>query len=469
MDHPEPADPLDASLYRPLFGAEPMGAPPRAEQLMALDMPVEGTGEAALPAYEAQREAAGTLLETCRDLRALVRFVEAHAILEGPRGLHAGLHLLDSVVRAHWEALHPGPPDDPAAVNARRRAFAPLREPKLASWFDRLALFDAGGFERVVTIRHAWLMPESQPATRGRRPAREGEPIYDTASLAALVARAEAGPAVAAVHGALVASAAILKGLQAFFAATPDYDSLRFAALVGELEVYATILAPFASPGDAAASVAATAGGAAAATDAAPAAPPAAAAPMAGLPASRAEALALFDAVIAFYTEHSRSSPVALALVKIRRLEAASFAQWLTELDPDSPEDVRLRIGDVDLDAAEVAVAPAPDLSALTAAVAALSANEAVRAAAHAEMAALEAALGALGGPGGAAAPVIRDRAEVRQALQRLAAYYRQAEPSNPASLCFDRLIELVDRSFLDIVKRVAPTGLSSAALKLAG
>ena len=469
MSLPDPVDQLDDSFYQVLSGGEPMGAPLPVEQLMALDQPIETEGEAALVAYDARREAAADLLEKGRDLRAYVRFVEAHAILEGPKGLHAGLHLLDAVVRAHWDAIHPAPPGDPAAINARRRAFAPLREPKLASWFDRLVLFDAGGFERAVTIRHAWLLPESQPATRGRRPAREGETVYDAASFTALVARAEAAEAVSSVHAALTASAAILKGMQAFFAAMPDYDSLRFAALAAELEVYAAILAPFATITAAAAETAdATAEGDASTAAASPTSAPAG--PALGVPTSRADALALFDAVIAFYAETSRSSPVALALVKLRSLEAASFAEWLRELEPESPDDVRLWLGNVEL--AEAPEAPAtggPDLDALTAAVAVLAAHEGAMAVAPEEIAAVQAALAALQPAATPAPPVIRDRAAVRQALQRLATYYRHAEPSNPASLCFERLIDLVDRSFLDILKRVAPKGLNSAALRLAG
>ncbi len=474
---PAPADPFDAALYAPLPGAAPMGEALAAEVLAALEVPIAANADGARAALEERREQALSALGRTRDLRVYARLAEAQARLEGPRGLHAGLHLLVAVVRGFWDGMHPGPAGDEDADNARRRAFTPFRARDLIAGYEGLTLFDAGGFERRITLRAFWHTADLHGRTRRRQPAAD-DTVHAPGAMAALVARAEAREAVAAAHLAFAASAALLRELEAMLVARPAFDTLRFTgptALAPELELFAEALAPFAAAPEAAAA-------APEAADDAPPEGPAGPTPSRGAAigaiADRAAAAALRDALLAWFAAENPSNPVALALLKLRDLEGASFGAWMTALDPENAEEVSLRIADVDpvrlAGFAAAAPPPAPDpgpLAAIEAAAAALVAHQAAREVAEAEIAALAAAVEAARDAAAharPAPPVVADRAAARQALQRLAAFHKATEPSSPAGLVFDRLVDLVDRKFMDILSRVAPRGPRSSAVKIA-
>lgn len=470
---PTPAAPFDAALYAPLGGGSPMGAALPPETLAALDVAIDADADSARAALDERRERALAGLGRSRDLRVYARLAEAQARLEGPGGLHAGLHLLAAAMRGFWDGMHPGPAGDEEADNARRRAFTPFRARDLIASYEKLTLFDAGGFERRITLRAFWHTADLHAKTRRRQPAAD-ETVHAPEAMAALVARAQARDAVAATHFALSASAAALREIEAFLTAQPAFDTLRFTALTTELDLFAGALAPFA------AEAAAEAPPAAAEADEVGAAGPAAPAARGpgGPLADRAEAAALRDALLAWFAADNPSNPVALALLKLRDLEGASFGAWMTALDPENAEEVALRIADVDpgrLAAfAPPPPAPTPDsaaLAAIEAAAAALAAHDSVREAAGAEIAALTAAVAAARDAAERARPappLVRDRAAARQALQRLAAFHKASEPSSPAGLVFEKLVDLVDRGFMDILSRVAPRGPRSSAVKIA-
>jgi type VI secretion system protein ImpA len=74
-----------------------------------------------------------------------------------------------------------------------------------------------------------------------------------------------------------------------------------------------------------------------------------------------------------------------------------------------------------------------------------------------------------VGAPDGAAASaaaphadVIRNRQEALRMLDRLIAYFEQAEPGNPAPLLLGRAKQLIGVSFLDIVANLAPGALDA-------
>jgi type VI secretion system protein ImpA len=58
----------------------------------------------------------------------------------------------------------------------------------------------------------------------------------------------------------------------------------------------------------------------------------------------------------------------------------------------------------------------------------------------------------------------ISSRAEVIRMLDRICAYYTDHEPSSPVPLLLTRARGLVDKSFIDILKDLAPNGLPEAA-----
>ena len=195
------------------------------------------------------------------------------------------------------------------------------------------------------------------------------------------------------------------------------------------------------------------------------------------------EVQALLDAVIGYYAAEERSSPIPLVLLKIREMMGATFTDWLAAVAAGGSENAALAIDGINLaqldelppgkSGAEAPPETHPSIAALDKALAALSANEAAVAGAAQEIemlvaAVAEARVAITAGPDARARPAnaIRDRAAVREALQRLTLYYRSAEPSSPMSVCFERIIHLVDRPFLDIVRELAPDG-KQAALRL--
>ncbi len=478
---------LDDALYQPLPGAEPMGPRPEDWEVSLL--------ETAFPDPNARldsrdltprnfydrREMALKLLEKTRDLSIFVRLAEAHGHLEGPKGLHAGLHLVLSVTRDLWAEIHPGPPEENRARNGRRRAYAPFCERKLVTVFDPFVVFKAGGFDGEITLRNFYIATERQAANKGRRPKQEDEAAYTVGSLQDLVAKAEAWDSVGTALAALDCSAALLRELQGFLNDMPEYQRLNFSGAVEELSHYTAALEPFASDpsADNAAAPASVSADGAETTGVRAESPQS----RAGMLKSLDEAQALLDAVIGYYAAAERSSPIPLVLLKIREMMGATFTDWLAAVAAGGSENAALAIDGINLAqldelppgkiGAEAPPETHPSIAALDKALAALSANEAAVAGAAQEIemlvaAVAEARVAITAGPDARARPAnaIRDRAAVREALQRLAHYYRAAEPSSPISVCFERIIHLVDRAFLDIVRELAPEG-KQAALRL--
>jgi type VI secretion system protein ImpA len=463
-----------------------MGNPLPNETAMELSVPLSRDQAPAHNELVSRRDRILQLLEGSRDLRLYVRLVEAEARLRGLPGFHAGFHLLDSALRTFWDEMHPTPPDRDDTRFQRMNALGVLRQSRLVWQLDKTVMFDAGGFDKEITLRTFYLATGRHLKTR-RFPPSEGETVYEADSLQQIIARADKGKAVVAAHAALVASQGLLRGL-GIFLAERSYESVRLGDLAADLDVFIEALAPFlsakvsADPTDGPPAEGESATGdvgdeiEAEATDAI---------------RSREEAMAVLDAVLGYYTVNAPSSPVAVALVRIRGLMYATFDRWIAEVAGSWPDVVSLSLTNVDLSGliptppdhsgapispSAVTVAPQPALLSALEAIeevrAALAGNEAVSEAAAAEIrrlgAALEAAQAAVGAVSDVAGTErIRDRPGVRRALQRLAVFFRTAEPSSPAYLCFEKLIDLVDRGFLDILRRVAPQGVSSAALVL--
>ena len=55
----------------------------------------------------------------------------------------------------------------------------------------------------------------------------------------------------------------------------------------------------------------------------------------------------------------------------------------------------------------------------------------------------------------------IRSKDDVKQALQRLCAYYERFEPSSPIPLLLKGAERLVDASFMEIMKHLTPDALT--------
>jgi type VI secretion system protein ImpA len=55
----------------------------------------------------------------------------------------------------------------------------------------------------------------------------------------------------------------------------------------------------------------------------------------------------------------------------------------------------------------------------------------------------------------------VRSREDVVRLLDKICAYYARAEPSSPIPLLLQRSKRLVSANFLDIVRDIAPDGLT--------
>ncbi|MFO7855136.1 MAG: type VI secretion system ImpA family N-terminal domain-containing protein [Paracoccaceae bacterium] len=558
-DLPVPEEPLDPDLLKPLGGAEPMGPPLEDAEIMPLELAVRRgdpadrdsfSHDAAVGGYAQRRDAALERLERTRDLRLYVRLAEALAWSDGPKAFHGAIAGLAHMVESHWQEIHPGPADDPSAQSLRVRAFTPLRNRLLANAFEPVVVFDARERDGEITLRMIYHAAGRHDASRLRRPA-SGETVYPADGMHGLVARVGAGAEIATMRDAMLGAAGALRRMQAFFVETEGFDTLRFAGdgrrrgLIDELEDYAAALAAFV-PEETAGIAAAEPGAEEGAAEQGPV-------PVAGGPtptppsdlATREEALALIDDVLRYFALSARSSPIALALIKIREMERATFYQWLEETVQEGRDWAQLPIWNVDAasldryaeaqdDApAEDGGAPPPagrtahldaleethhqlrslmwDVDSLASALlrareelgahaAALAETRERLAAGEADVSlpdapeppsppaldpavfreiadrvqaaqeALAAEPAAATGPvaGGAAPGRVVDRAGVRAALLALGRHWRATEPSSPAALAMEKLAEMVDLAFIDVVRQVAADDVSRPALRLA-
>jgi type VI secretion system protein ImpA len=64
---------------------------------------------------------------------------------------------------------------------------------------------------------------------------------------------------------------------------------------------------------------------------------------------------------------------------------------------------------------------------------------------------------------GDSARGVIRNSTDVLAALQRICDYYKKSEPSSPVPLLLQRAARLVNKDFMDILRDLAPAGVTEA------
>ncbi|WP_250517090.1 type VI secretion system protein TssA [Caballeronia sp. INDeC2] len=108
---------------------------------------------------------------------------------------------------------------------------------------------------------------------------------------------------------------------------------------------------------------------------------------------------------------------------------------------------------------ARVGAQRAPDFGALKNML--QKASSLLRAPVSEETAAQPQAVEANASPVAASSDVIGSRADVAVALERICAYYARHEPASPVPLLLDRARSLIDKSFVDLMKDLAPEGLA--------
>lgn len=497
----QPAKPLDPALYGPISASAPCGvALERYEFLELNDLCMGKAGaydqmlmrelEPTPPDFRAARPVAMDLLERSRDLRPLGRLVQIEANVKGALGLHAALHLIAEMVAKNWETLHPGPVDDSAAIGQRRQALEALRDRRrIIQGMEDVALFKAAGVEGQISLRDFLLSAQKVPP-------KETETVRDRGAMGDLIRAAKAEEALAQNIEALTASADILTALGEKFAALFERP-VALDPIAAEIKGLALLLKGFEDEGDETPATDETVGEEPD-TDT-PATTPA---PTVGQVGSAEDATALLDDVIGFYAATAPSSPIALILLRVRELRGASFTDWVDATGSAGPEKAALDISQVDIaqltqfgaemlddeageDPSQVdPIAELEDVcSALDKHVKLLASPAGQEMETADQLGPLKDQISTLKGAvwdakkameavgsGNASLPIlsgsITNRAGVKAALDRLAAFHEARDPASAAPIILRRTKGLVDLNYVDILTELSPNG-GNPALRL--
>lgn len=507
VDQPEFT--LPPELYEPIDGPEAPCGPDLVHDKDFVEFkasctgtPERWDGTREVPAVPPNWGRASTLglrlLKRSKDMAILEPMVRAQCATRGVQGAAAALDLMRRSLADFWEGLHPAADED-------------------GDYFDRVMFLTAldQALPDLLETGAIHMSPRAGPVTvrtfaiaAGAARPKGDELALESGQLEALVGDEDGAlEAVAVTIRAAREARDQLEEIAAFVSGQDGADPVAFGQSVASLERLLGYLEPFDKAPAAAEG----------ATEAAVTVEPAAAAeapagPAPGMIADTDEALALIDAIIAWYGQHARSSPVPLILIKIRGLVGSDFAKLLDTVAPEGPGKAALKLGDIDASALDqarpaaggngAAPVPAAAIAEATAAADAIEAalgtlgNGAARTGAEGEDATPDAADGAAppdiagavtnaqaalrslrdalsrasngGSPPDAPSPgAIAHRADVVAALQRLARFFAENEPSSPVSGFLDRSKDLVTRGFTDIVAELAPGGRATAELRL--
>ncbi len=504
---------LDAELYGPVSPDAPAGPdlsgdddwhalkaacaakPERYDPIAGKELPAEP------PNWAQARPLIRAFLTRSKDLRALVLLAQAELAVGGVAGLAGALHLMRATLTEFWDEAHPRADEDgdfwerAAAIRALGAAAA------LARPIERAVIHQSKAVGPLTWRSLSIAAGESKP--------RDGEIALGEDSLRQLIAEEKgAAEAFRRAHAAAGAAAGLLGDIERIVSEAEGSERISLSEPMASLRKLESALAPLsAEPPEAG-----DAGGGdeeAAAEDAEAEAPERRAAPKPapGEIGSRDEAIELMNEIVAYYARSARSSPVPFIVIRVRDLLDKSFHQVLEDVAPGSWDEAALRLANMGPEL----LGPAPERDAgagvapdaVTAAAArieealdALAATLAAPAPADAAdeadppadpppetapdpteaLAALRAAvadLKALAAPpeeqaeDEGAARRIRDRGEVKEALDRLARFFERADPNSLAPIFLRRARPLVDQSFLDILREIAPSGASTAKLLL--
>ncbi|MEL6478921.1 MAG: type VI secretion system ImpA family N-terminal domain-containing protein [Pseudomonadota bacterium] len=499
----EPAAPFEPDFYAPISAAAPTG--PALERHVFVELGQLCTekpgvynyledreGDPVPPDYGAARPVALGLLERSRDLRPMARLAVIEAHVKGATGLHAALHLLHRHLIDYWDLLHPGPAEDPAQLAQRRQALDPLRDRrKITAGLEQALLFEGANFAGPITLRDFLL-------ASGDRTPRADDTPRDAAGMAAIVTEAGAGERVAQASAALTAAAGLLREIGSLLAEKLDRAPVLDPVAGDVLKMAAALNGYAGVPANAPVAEAVAAGSR-------PDTPPPESAQRVERPAGRitemAEADAVLDDVLRFYARTAPSSPVGLILLKLRDLGTASFVDWVGATGGSGPDKAALAIHDVESsrlaefleleqdDAPLSQGAPLEDVSQAVSALAETVAEIENRLASIADngsddpltamrdhLLTLQTALAAATqqepeqkqktASSADLTGQVTERAHVKTALDRLAAFHEMRDPSSPFSTILRRTKRLVELNYLDILKELAPGG-GNPALRL--
>ncbi|MDP5240066.1 type VI secretion system protein TssA [Uliginosibacterium sp. 31-16] len=263
------------------------------------------------------RRLAQSLLQRTRDLRVATYYTRALLRTEGFGGLAIGLKLIHGLLEAQWDYVHPQlDPDDGNDPTMRVNALMPL------------VAMDAV----LGDLRAAWVLKSRQAVVcvrdievaQGRLSARDGEPTYSEAQLAAILGEAAAQDAALAdsIHGSVAVLDALSTLLQDRVGASASID---FKPLRDMLQGVRRAL-PDTAAGSAMAPAGEdpTVGGAPAVVTARP-----------GEIASRQDVVTALERMIQYLERAEPTNPAQLLLRRAQRVMNMNFLEAMNELAPD--------------------------------------------------------------------------------------------------------------------------------------
>lgn len=339
-----PAVDVDA-LLSPVPGSDPCGADLEyadagfaALERAAQEKPEQQIGSTIIPAeppdWKSVGRQASDLLGKTKDLRVAVHLTKALLHTDGLAGFAAGLTVIDRMIQAFWDGMHPRlDPEDDNDPTMRLNILATLAAP------DTLTALRATPLVSSRTLgRYAYKDLEAATAAGA---AEAGVP--STASIDAAATDSD----LQALQNDTAAAAACVAALTSLDAALAERVGPGAISGWAALTTLAQKISHFlkttlARRSPAAAS--AVAGG----TDVADASNSATPQTISALPGeigSREDVLRTLDKISAYYSRHEPSSPIPLFIERCKRLVTMSFRDIVKELVPDALGQVEVLTG----------------------------------------------------------------------------------------------------------------------------
>jgi type VI secretion system protein ImpA len=282
-------------------------------------------GPAEPPDWRAAAEMAEGLLARSRDLRLAIDWLRSQLHLNGYGALAIGLELLNAMVDAYWDHVHPLPDPDDGDPYGRVNAFAVLSA----------ATGLLGDLREAVVIEDraiGALQVRDIEAALGLAPVMPGRTEYGKGQVAQMFVSAlerDAGLR-AQCNGALEQ----LRGLMTRVSDKLGSDAPDLRPLFGVVKAVAGLLPDESAPSaDGADSAAVAAGG------------PGAGPGFSGRVNTRDEAMRAIDQVIEFLERTEPTNPAPLFLRRARQLVSQNFLQLMKALAPDALAGVARVVG----------------------------------------------------------------------------------------------------------------------------
>jgi type VI secretion system protein ImpA len=320
-------DPCGANLE---YGDAAFTALERATQ----SKPEQQIGSTIVPAEEPDWKAVGRqavdLLARTKDLRVAVHLTKALLNTEGLKGLAEGLTLLDRLVQAYWEGLHPRlDPDDDHDPTMRLNILATLSAADVLSRVRTAPLIVSRTVGRFSFRDVEAAAADASPASNG------GGPVT-TATIEAAAMDCDLA-ALQEQTAAAVTGTAAFKNLESTLVEKVGSEMApSFGPLISLLQKIAgflqAILARRAPAGNAAPETAGVPGAAAVAS-------------ADGEIRTRDDVLRTLGRISAYYQKHEPSSPIPLFVERCKRLVTMSFVEIMRELVPDGIKQIETLAG----------------------------------------------------------------------------------------------------------------------------